>query len=68
MDALGMQVAQIERKGYAGFRDFDVAGKQIRLAADAVGQQRAVFAVSSSTLTAALRAMPAENSSFLAAR
>ena len=40
-----MQVAQIERKGYAGFRDFDVAGKQIRLAADAVGQQRAVEAV-----------------------
>ena len=45
MHAFGMQVAQIERKGYAGFRDFNVAGKQIRLAADAVGQQWAIKAL-----------------------
>lgn len=41
VNALGMQVAQVQRKGYAAFRDFDIAREQIRLAADAIRQQRA---------------------------
>ena len=36
-----MQVAQIDRKGYAALRDFNVAREQIGTAGNAVGQRRA---------------------------